>query len=187
MAADDSPTPLSDGLVMEAPIPLSWEPLAGPAPLGTSARNGRLLRVALLSEEHGHERNEEEGGQVPELLRLEYKVDLLLELMAELLAGGQGGLPPRQARLGPKGIAWLEPEAVPAPGERLLLQLRPDPALPAPLVLPARVSGVHEGEGGNWVTAPFEAPDPAVAEGLERLVFRHHRRQVARMKRGADG
>ena len=202
MDNSEQPDPLAASLVMEAVLPLAWEEAGAasgvpttaggpdergvampplPTRVSLAAANERLLRVALLSDEHPLERSDEEGGHPGELLRIESKLDLVLELLSELLATATEPLPLHPVRLGAAGLEWRQAGTLPAAGDRVMIRLLPDPLLPRPLSLPGRVLKVDDGR----VLVRFEAIGETVADLLQRLVFRHHRRQVAQMRQGS--
>ena len=61
----------------------------------------------------------------------------------------------------------------------------PNPLLPIPFRLAGRVVSSVERSGTKWRITRFEHLSPLVSVGLEKLVFRRHRRQVA-IARGTD-
>ena len=63
-------------------------------------------------------------------------------------------------------------------GDRGLLRIAPSLLLPTPLAIPATVLA----SGERQLLLRFDPPAPAFAEALERLVFRIHRREVARQR-----
>jgi len=85
------------------------------------------------------------------------------------------------------GLEWLAREGRPAPGVRGLLALYVNPAFPQPLTLPGRVVAHRAGADGLWAQFEFEGLSPPVSELIEKLVFRHHRRQIAEARGAAAG
>jgi hypothetical protein len=116
----------------------------------------------------------------PELVHLQVKVDVLLSLVGRLISD-QAGLPARHSVvLRGASVEWSGSDAAKArPGEAGYVLLYPNPALPLPLRLPGRVVGSVERSGARWLQTRFEHLSPTVAAGLEKMVFRRHRRQVA--------
>jgi Atypical PilZ domain, cyclic di-GMP receptor len=115
-----------------------------------------------------------------EVLHLQVKVDVLLSLVGRLMAD-QASVPPRHSLvLRAASAEWTGPDQAQAkPGDAGYLLLYPNATLPLPLRIPARVVGTVERSGARWLQTRFEHLSPAVAGGLERMVFRRHRRQVA--------
>lgn len=177
-------------------MPLHWEAVdrlpPGPRLATLNASNEALLRVQEGLEEPARG-SEESQEMAQEFQRLDAKLNLMLELMAEWLRG-QGDLPPPvPLRFNARGIAW-EAEDPPAPDTLLRLRLFVCPSLPKPLVLHARVLRHEPGDepghdtGGDTgatamrAVAEFLQLSPAAVDGLERLVFRRHRREVALLR-----
>lgn len=119
----------------------------------------------------------------PEILHLQVKVDVLLSLVGRLMSG-QSGVPARHSVvLRGQSVEWSGPDQAKArPGDSGYAVIYPNPMLPLPLRLPARVVGSVERSGARWLQTRFENLAPAVAAGLEKMVFRRHRRQVAYSK-----
>ena len=95
---------LGDGLIFEEALPVMWTagPLAeGLALARLNADNHQLLAAeASLDEVRVHEALKDESpALVQELQRLEYKVNILLRLTAELALRNSGLPPPQRVRL----------------------------------------------------------------------------------------
>jgi hypothetical protein len=176
--------PFAEALAYEDELPLGWEVVEQLPPgqrLATlNASNEALLRVREGLEEpaRGTDENQE---LAQEFNRLESKLNLILELMAEWLRR-QGDLPSAlPVRFNAWGIAW-EAEDLPVPDALLRMQLYICPTVPKPLVLYARVLRQESGESGMRAVATFLDLSPGMVDGLERLVFRRHRREVAQLR-----
>ena len=174
---------LGGGLVFEESLPVVWTP--GPLVEGASlarlnADNYQLLGAeASLDEVRVHDAlKEESAALVHELQRLEYKVNILLRLTAEL-AMRHSALPSAQpVRLSPRAMEWIGPHT-PMLGDTGLLALYINAALPQPLRLPCTVAAQRDVGDGRTVELHFAGLSDAVTDMLEKLVFRHHRRLVA--------
>lgn len=165
-------------------MPLDWEAVEqlppGPRLASLNASNEALLRVQEGLEEPARG-SEESQEMAQEFQRLDSKLNLMLELMAEWLRG-QGDLPPPvPLRFNARGIAW-EAEAPPAPETLVRMRLYVCPSLPKPLVLYGRVLRHEPGASATRAVAAFVELSPAAVDGLERLVFRRHRREVALLR-----
>jgi hypothetical protein len=145
-------------------------------------KNERLLRSINLLAEQGHEKPEEEGEHEAALIRLETKVDLLLDLFSRIGADA-GGLPPSApVRLSAKGVEWLRAGEAPAAGQRVWIHLYLEPRLPEAVQFPARVLNVETEGVQQRVLARFEPLGEGAQNLLEKMIFRHHRRQVAQQR-----
>jgi hypothetical protein len=172
-----------DGLVFEEQLPLVWT--AGPLAEGlTLARlnsdNHQLLGAeSSLDEVRVHEALKDESpALVHELQRLEYKVNILLRLTAELALRNSGLPPPQRVRLTSRALEWFG-EQTPAVGGTGLLAIYINPALPQPVKIPCLVAGERFEDNLRAAQLRFSGLSEAVVEQLEKLIFRHHRRLVA--------
>ncbi len=174
---------LGDGLIYEEVMPAAWS--AGPLPPGVSVARLNRDNQQLLSAESsvddvraGEALKEESPALLHELQRLEFKLNILLRLVAEL-AVRNNALPQRQTvRLSAVGMEWFGEQA-PSSGERGLLSLYVNPAVPQPLKIPAQVVSERAQDGVRVAVLQFEGLSETVVHLLEKLIFRHHRRLVA--------
>ena len=174
------------GLGYEDSTPLGFESRAllpeGPA---LARLNGEIAEVlvadASLDEQrppHVEAKHDEEHALAQDLQRVEFKVNVLIQLAARLLKRDEGVPPVRHWRLHGAGLEWLVTDDAPAQGPGLV-SLYVSRNFPQPLVLPGQVAGTREDASGRWAQFRFEGLTPVVAELLEKLIFRHHRRAVA--------
>lgn len=171
---------LNNELAYEDLLPVAFKPLA--RPLGEAAaaaladRNVRLLQVCAAIEEQGAvERKDEASPHSADLMRLEVKVNLLLDLMGQVLAAQVPRPNPVMIRFNAQGAQWktLDP---PQKGTQGLLEIWLRDSLPQPLELIANVTHVA---ADGLVKATFSPPGDATADLIEKLAFRRHRRHVA--------
>lgn len=171
-----------EGISLYERIPFAWTP----AELGdlneldhANHESARALQALAVFEEAPREGSgDPHAGS--DLLHLQVKVDVLLSLVGRLISD-QAGLPARHSVvLRGSSVEWSGPDHAKAkPGDSGYAVIYPNPALPLPLRLPARVVGSVERSGARWLQTRFEHLSPGVAAGLEKMVFRRHRRQVA--------
>lgn len=171
---------LNNELAYQDLLPVAFTPLAKSPDLAAATamadRNVRILQVcAALEEQAVTEKKDESAAHVAELMRLEVKVNLLLDLVGQLLAGQTPRPAPTEIRFNALGSQWksLSP---PKSNQQGLLEIWLRDSLPQPLVLIANVTQVTP---DGQVKAIFTPPGEAVSDLLERLAFRRHRRQVA--------
>ena len=174
---------LGDGLIFEEALPVMWTagPLAeGLALARLNADNHQLLAAeASLDEVRVHEALKDESpALVQELQRLEYKVNILLRLTAELALRNSGLPPPQRVRLTSRAVEWFG-EQRPAVGSTGLLAVYINSALPQPIKIPCVVVGERTHEGECAVQMRYSGMSDAVVEQIDKLIFRHHRRLVA--------
>jgi hypothetical protein len=181
---------LGDGLIFEEALPVTWAPgpLADGLLLGRlNADNHQLLGAeASLDDVRVHEALKDESpALLHELQRLEFKVNILLRLTAEL-AMRHSGLPAAaRVRLSSIGLEWFG-ESTPAVGETGLLSLYINPALPQPLKMACTTAGERTDQGVRVSQLRFSGASEPVIDMLEKLIFRHHRRLVAGARLAAN-
>jgi hypothetical protein len=179
-------SPLSEGLIHEAELPMRWS-IVEAKPTGSEVsrawrRNGQLLQILLASEDHKSSLLDEQGERSQELQRVEAKLDLLLALVSELVREERAPGQELPLKLGAGGLSWMGSGAAPAPGQYVWIELALDPFLPGPLPLPAKVLEVEKGLEVFTVLAAFVGQDEELRELLQKVLFRYHRRTVARIK-----
>lgn len=176
--ADD---PFAGALTHTDRLSLTWQPLAQ-WPAGPEMAEANRNAIALLGLLGSLDESPPPIEDIPQLAahlqRLDQKLDLVLELLGSLLAREQVLPTPVPVRLSARGVAWsAAPVPAAGPGWLTLYLL---PHLPKALELPARLSPLT---GTGEVVAEFHGLDPALADALERFVFRRHRRAVALNRR----
>src|ERR1700759_890396 len=128
---------LGDGLIFEELLPVAWTPGApaeGVQLAGFNADNHQFLGAEpSLDEVRVHEALKDESpALLHELQRLEYKVNILLRLTAELAMRSRGLPQTAGVRLSSPGLEWCGAPASTV-GETGLLSVYINPALPQPL------------------------------------------------------
>ncbi len=181
---------LGDGLIFEESLPVVWIPgvLADGVLLARlNADNHQLLGAEFsLDEVRVHEALKDESpALLHELQRLEYKVNILLRLAAELALRSSGLPPAGRIRMSSTALEWFgkHPAQADATG---LLSVYINSALPQPLKIPSVVAGERVIDGSHATLFRFVGLSDAVIDMLEKLIFRHHRRLVAGAKHGGS-
>lgn len=177
------------GLSLHDFLPLAWEPgtLTDSAEVEHyNQETVRALQALALFEEAPRDVSTEANQRAQDLVHLENKVDVLLSLVTRLVSHQQG-LPKRHnVVLRAATLEWTGPAVDQArTGDEGVIVLYANPVLPMPFRLPAQVAGSAERSGTRWRLMRFEQLSPLVCIGLEKLIFRRHRRQVA-IARGTD-
>ena len=171
---------LNNELAYEDMLPAAFKPLSRPldpaAATALADRNVRLLQVCAAIEEQGAvERKDEASPHSADLMRLEVKVNLLLDLMGQLLAAQTPRPRPTLVRFNAHSAQWkaLEPVRIGAHG---ILEIWLRDSLPQSLDLVINVTNILN---DGLVKATVEPPGEAIADLIEKLAFRRHRRHVA--------
>jgi hypothetical protein len=140
-------------------------------------RNLRLLQACAALEEHGQfEKPDEDSPHAADIMRIDLKINLLLDLVGHVVARSQSRPPAVPVRFNPHGIVWFHSGSTFAAGTRGIVEIHLRDALVEPLALPGVVA---EGSGDEHVHVRFEGLHETVADHIEKLVFRRHRRQIA--------
>ena len=174
-----------EGLGYSDTLPLDFERVArlpeGVTLAGINAENHQVLVAdASLDEQRPvlEAKADEQQALVEDLQRIEFKVNVLIQLVSRLMKQAGNQPPAKNFRLHATGIEWLleGDEVLPGFG---IVSLHVSRHFPEPLRLPGRILGSHHDAEGHWLRFGFEGLAPSVVELIERLVFRHHRRLVA--------
>jgi hypothetical protein len=180
---------LGDHLVLEEMLPMAWTALPPVEPLvlaRLNADNHQLLGAeSSFDEVRVHEALKDESpALVHELQRLEFKLNVLLRLTAELCVR-HSALPPRQSiRLSSVGLEWFGID-LPAVGMTGVAEIYINPALPQALKLPCVVAGERLAGPKRAAQLRFTGLSDPVVELIEKLIFRRHRRLVAGARQAA--
>lgn len=173
-------------LAFAGELRLEWHAIASPPAAEELMRlrdaNLTVLNLVSAVEEHRTEASDEEASSGLDLLRLDAKLNLLLELMQRMAARDREPPARRSVRLNAHGVALPADAAAPAVGGTVVACIHLDACRAMPLELVARVMALSD---PGWVLLAFIEQGPAMEEALDRLVFRYHRRQVAIERRGA--
>jgi hypothetical protein len=172
---------LYEELAYEDNLPLTWMPFAAPPEAallgGFAERNLRVLQASAAIEEHvGDKRPDDNAPNSADLQRLEFKVNLLLDLVGQLLATNQRRPPAVPVQFNALGVAWRAAAPLPAKGERGYVEIYLRESLVEPLRLPGQVASV---DVDGRVKVRFDPLEETVADLIEKLAFRRHRRRIA--------
>lgn len=179
-------TTLEQGLIYEGLLPVQWKASASDASMLDMAKldgkNEEVLRFIDVLDEHPNESVIEHSSINQELARVEVKFDLLLSLVTQLL-GVYFPLPkPIRVRLTPCGVQWISNESI-NPGSHGVVEIYLSSRCPRPLVFPGSIEHIERDEQGYRVSVQFSGLSDLVRERLEKMIFRHHRRDVALARR----
>jgi len=169
-----------DKLAYEDWLPVRWSPQADTVSEVSAAqhlveRNLRVLQACDALEEHGQtEKSDDESPHSADIMRLDFKLNLLLDLAAQLLAQSQPRVRPTKVRFNAMGATFQTAEPL-TPGTHGILEITLRELVVQPLCLPSEVVA---GES-NEARVRFLWLGETVADHIEKLVFRRHRRKIA--------
>lgn len=188
---NDDASQFGAGLIYEDSVPVGWRELGGDIStaqiLRTHQSNERVLRCFAALDEHRADGADEEHGHVAhELSRFEFKLNLLLDMVARLLIEHVSIPPAAPVRMSGSGISWRSPGA-PAVGSLISIDIYLNQGYPSPITLYGEVLQVLPVEGGFQVDAQYREMIDSVQSWIEKMIFRHHRRQVAHSRQQGRG
>jgi hypothetical protein len=178
---------LYDELAYDDVLPVQWRALPRALDrfeiMGLDESNALLLQACIAVEEHpARDLTEDLGPLAGELARLDFKLNLLLQLMSKLVSQDRPPAPSR-IKFNALGASWTATDPLPSVGDLGVLRVQLRSSLPQPLELPAEVIAVH----GTTVRGRFPQLPEGTVELVQKLAFLRHRRHVAeaRKARGA--
>jgi len=178
--------PLSDSLAYRAYLPLEWRSQNGQISDGehlrTNEKNEHVLRWVNLLGEQVREVVEEEGDIDSRLIRLETKVNLILDLISTLVQREIQHPEMVNILLAAKGMEWISQATPPELGRRIWVSLSIDQRIPEALKLSAKVVDLAQEDGAFRVRVRFDSMGEMVLDLLEKMIFRYHRRQIAQSR-----
>ena len=187
--------PFSDQLSYQDMLPLACARLQGQPSFSDfmrfDERNASLLKTLASDEQTRREPEPSLEALMQEIDRLDQKLNLVTELLADLVRREVVVPPPQPFRLSSAGVSfeYSEAESV-GEGDWMQVSLFLLANVPRPLEFAGRVVRSNpDFVAENWLTVSFEQVNEVVESALDRLVFKHHRREVAmrRVKReGSD-
>jgi hypothetical protein len=170
-----------DKLAYEDLLPVRWVPQPKPVDdviaQHLAERNLRVLQACDALEEYGQldkSKSDDDSSHSADIMRLDFKLNLLLDLASQLLAQSQTRGAPQTIRFNGLGATW-KTDTPPPPGAFGILEVGIRDVVVQPLNLPAEAVATGPGEA----RVRFLSLGEVVADHIEKLVFRRHRRKIA--------
>lgn len=172
---------LYEELAYEDVLPVYWRVLPANVDHAVFAsfaeRNLRLLQACAALEEHvPTDKKQDEHVPHADIVRLDLKMNLLLDLVGQILTASSPRPRAVPIRFNALGAVWEGEAPLPAPGAQGVLEIYLRECLVQPLRLVGRIGGTTT---DGKVKAKFIHPGESIADLVEKLAFRRHRRQVA--------
>jgi hypothetical protein len=174
---------LYDQLAYHDVLPVQWLQLPSPPDrfelIGIEEANLLLLQACVAVEEHPmRDKNEDLGALAGEIARLDFKLNLVMQLLSKLIAKEK--MPPATSiNFNGLGASWTCLGNPPPVGAHGLLRVQLRSSLSQPLEIPAEVVAV------DGCTAKVKFPDisEALVEMIQKLAFLRHRRKIADVRK----
>ena len=165
--------PLTCSVVRDQTVPSEW--------IRLDDRNASLLKTLAWDEQTRREPEPSVEALMQEIDRLDHKLNLITELLADLVRREVVVPKPQPFRLSSAGVSFeYSATASVNEGDLVKVSLFLLANVPRPLEFAGRVvSSNPEFVPRGWLTIAFEQVSEAVESALDRLVFKHHRREVA--------
>lgn len=166
-------------ILLERKLPLSWNLLEPAIPSNTHSNHLVFTLLDNLEEPVYHKPDAEHAS---EFLRIEAKLNILMQLVGQLLQSRQSLPPMHRIRFTSDSLAWRVDQP-PAMGSLLLVSLFPEARIPLALTFEAKVVG-HE---DMWLEVDMHGLNEEEQAMWSRWVFRQHRRHVAQTRSSSAG
>jgi hypothetical protein len=172
---------LFEELAYQDVLPVAWRPLPDQIDpdlaASYAASNVRVLQASTALQEQGQtDKGGEDSPHAQDLLRIELKINLLLDVVGRILAANQPRPPSVAIRFNALGATFQGAPPGPRPGAQGCVEIFLRECVAEPLRLIGRVANVS---AGGEIKVRFLPPGEATSDLLEKLAFRRHRRQVA--------
>jgi hypothetical protein len=172
---------LYEELAYQDVLPVVWRNL--PVPVDNAIvssyvdRNLRVLQACAAMEEHGAtEKPDENSPHAADIMRLDFKINLLLDLVGQLMVANRPRPHPVPIRFNALGAQWRGTSPLPEAGATGVAEIYLRDCVAEPLRLIGRVTNVTP---DGQIKARFTPPGEPIADLLEKLAFRRHRRKIA--------
>jgi hypothetical protein len=175
---------LFEELAYQDILPVAWRPLPDQIDrdlaASYTASNVRVLQASTALQEQGPtDKGDENSPHAQDLLRIELKINLLLDVVGRILAANQPRPPAVAIKFNALGATFqaVGPvQSLPKPGAQGSVEIFLRECVAEPLRLIGRVASVSP---GGEVKVRFLPAGEATSDLLEKLAFRRHRRAVA--------
>ncbi len=170
-----------DTLVSDDEFPVSLRTARSPRECSDAARRAEITLRAIMAIEDYHEDSDAHLGGEHVNARVEAKVDLALGLLGMIAAQQHMSPATRRVRWSRRGMRLSNPEPLTA-GSLAICSAHLISVVPLPVEVPLEVVACEPAGNGFelWLKVPDSAP--ALRDGLERELFRRHRRMIAEQR-----
>jgi hypothetical protein len=172
----------SGGLSFTDNISITWKPIAYQPDDSHLAlvneSNESFLRAVSAISEVAKDVSEDSPVLSQELSRVDLKLNLLLDLVSQLIYQ-QSDIPAvTQVTVSSSEIKWRG-EGLPEPGATVFIQVYIQRGTPKPLCFYGKVVSTPEDTASGCARVRYIGLCGSAKTWLDKLIFRHHRREVA--------
>lgn len=140
--------------------------------------NESFLRAVSAMGEIAMDTADDDVGISQEVLRLDLKVNLLLDLVSQLIYKQLEIPAVSTVTISSREIKWNS-EKVPQPGQMVFVEAYIQHGTPKPLCFYGEVASSQLEYDSNYARVQYLGLAGSVQSWLDKLIFRHHRRAVA--------
>jgi hypothetical protein len=146
-------------------------------------QNEQILKTLLLWNEKIVDPGEEQSGTDSVLMQLDFKVNVMMELLGYYLAQNSKLPREKQIMLNSSSVHWIQEEEVEfKENDYLLVQLYLKSEYPKPVSFPTQCALIEKQDNLCQITSNFYGFSESVVDQLDKLIFREHRRNIALRK-----
>jgi hypothetical protein len=166
---------VAGNILLERSLPLNWS-VQPPQGANVDTEHNQLVLSLLDTVEDSASRNTEHESS-PEWLRVETKLNVIMQLLGQLLQARQPLPPTVDIRFTSDTLSW-QVDTPPPPGSLLAVSVYPESSMPMPVQFLARVVGSES----SWLEVDMHGLSEDQQAIWSRWIFRQHRRQIAQSR-----
>jgi hypothetical protein len=180
---------LYEELAYQDVLPVIWRTLPTPVDNAIIAnyneRSVRVLQACAAIEEAGAtDKVDDNSPHAADILRLDLKINLLLDLVGQILVMNRPRPPAVPIRFNALGAVWKGNSPLPEAGSTGVAEIYLRDCVAEPLRLIGRIANVTP---DGQIKARFTPPGETIADLIEKISFRRHRRKIAESRHPRRG
>ncbi len=175
---------LGDSVFLEQVVPLHWKQVSIEeiklSIVDYNTKNAKTLGRLLAVGENVHATNPDSHGDGHELSKIEFKIDLLLDLITSLVSQQIQLHKKRRFRLYSSHLLWYNEKPLTfKPGDQLIMSVWISDDYPRPIYFFCTCEKITEEDGCYIANCQYKHFDANVQGLIEKIIFRYHRRAIA--------
>ncbi|NOX26652.1 MAG: hypothetical protein GXP21_00415 [Gammaproteobacteria bacterium] len=179
---------LGQRLVFEDSLPLAYKVVEalpqGNEYLSLQMSNEETLHAIMMVEDAPKESPEDSSAEAQDILRLEYKINVMFDLLAGLYQREFEFPPCADVVLRSDALQWQTTDSI-LVGSCVMVDLHISRKYPKPITLPGTIT--LEGDNGLLTMTFDDSVGERTRDWIDKFIFRYHRRAVAIARRQLTG
>lgn len=178
---------LGQRLVFEDSLPLAYKVVdalpQGNHHLSLQMSNEETLHAIMMVEDTPKENPDDNSAEAQDTMRLEYKVNIMFDLLAGLYQR-EIELPEcADVVLRSDALQWQSTDSIPM-GSCVMVDLHISRKYPKPITLPGTITASQDDNANGLLTMTFDdSVGERTRDWIDKFIFRYHRRAVAIARR----